>query len=607
MKKAILIVLMALLLVIPAYAVEGDPAIDQPIQQEQETVQEPVIVATLEELQAAIDAAEDGDTIYISHVICVNDGNSIECDKQVTLARAEQFAGNEAMITIWQGGKISGLTFFEESDKSNKNTLTISVDNTWALPAIIQNCKFSGDNTYSGNFITVLGGIEDENLAQITDCNFSSCGYSAVSTKANTDVSLTGCSFSQNKTIYQGGAICNSGKMLLEDCEIEENSAVSGGGVFNSGSGKMTIKNCYIHGNTIEVPLYGTDIFSFGTITITGTLRNDMYLYDEATGEKQLLPVEIDEEKVTLICLSDEEATEYFIPEPPLNEEVNPPAPGDQDNAAGNKQPSEGDMGNSSTEAGPLQDNSDGDPSQNTENQTEPPRGNTTDGPADTTIDTSQPLQKPSDGDNGGNDTPSSTDYRPSRRPAKPSVTIEQSKPQEQPNVATPEKLQLDCNGATIDTTRTAVLLGYGDGQLHETDTLTRAQLAAIIYRLLDDDSIALYGNAELTFSDVAADAWFAPYIRIMRAAGIINGVGDGKYDPNGKVTWAQTITILSRFVEAQEVELQNIQYDGWATLALKTAVALGWIKDRATFNPYSLISRGELVQFINNVLILYR
>ena len=61
MKKAILIVLMALVLVIPAYAAEGDVATDQPIQQEQE----PVVVASLEELQAAIDAAEDGDTIIL--------------------------------------------------------------------------------------------------------------------------------------------------------------------------------------------------------------------------------------------------------------------------------------------------------------------------------------------------------------------------------------------------------------------------------------------------------------------------------------------------------------------------------------------------------------
>ena len=45
MRKAILFVLMALMLVIPAYAADGDAATDQPIQQEQE----PVVVSTLDE------------------------------------------------------------------------------------------------------------------------------------------------------------------------------------------------------------------------------------------------------------------------------------------------------------------------------------------------------------------------------------------------------------------------------------------------------------------------------------------------------------------------------------------------------------------------------
>lgn len=158
-----------------------------------------------------------------------------------------------------------------------------------------------------------------------------------------------------------------------------------------------------------------------------------------------------------------------------------------------------------------------------------------------------------------------------------------------------------------IDTSRTVVLLGYGDGLTHEDDPLTRAQLATIIYRLLDDDAITKYRNAELAFTDVAADAWYAPYVRVIQAAKIVNGVGGGKYDSNGTVTWAQIITILTRFVEPQEYTLQHIQYHGWAVQAIQTAVANGWIKDRADFNPDSVIGRGELTQLINGVLALYR
>ena len=83
--------------------------------------------------------------------------------------------------------------------------------------------------------------------------------------------------------------------------------------------------------------------------------------------------------------------------------------------------------------------------------------------------------------------------------------------------------------------------------------------------------------------------------------------MGNGKYDPNGTVTWAQIITILTRFVEPQEYTLQHIQYSGWAEQAIQTAVANGWIEDRADVAPDAVISRGQLEQLINGVLALYR
>lgn len=83
--------------------------------------------------------------------------------------------------------------------------------------------------------------------------------------------------------------------------------------------------------------------------------------------------------------------------------------------------------------------------------------------------------------------------------------------------------------------------------------------------------------------------------------------MGNGRYSPNSYVTWSQLITVLTRFVQPQEYTLQNIQYSGWAQGAIQTAVANGWIEDRADFTPDAVISRGELVQLVNSVLELYR
>lgn len=207
------------------------------------------------------------------------------------------------------------------------------------------------------------------------------------------------------------------------------------------------------------------------------------------------------------------------------------------------------------------------------------------------------PSEPPEQPDNGDDDD---DDYGPPvYRPVRP---IKPSEPEPQPEPA------LICNNAVIDTSRSVVLVGYGDGLLHEDDPLTRAQLATIVYRLLDDDSIAVYDTDGAShFNDVDADAWYYRYVQTINRAGIVLGVGEGNYAPNGLVSLAQIITILSRFVEQQDYELQHIQYDGWALNAVQTAVALGWIEDSADFNPDAIISRGQLVDLVNSVLAMYR
>ena len=72
-------------------------------------------------------------------------------------------------------------------------------------------------------------------------------------------------------------------------------------------------------------------------------------------------------------------------------------------------------------------------------------------------------------------------------------------------------------------------------------------------------------------------------------------------------MTWAHILTVLTRFVTAQDYALQSIRYDGWALKSVKTAVALGWIEDTANFNPNAPITRGEFTDLVNGALALYQ
>lgn len=214
--------------------------------------------------------------------------------------------------------------------------------------------------------------------------------------------------------------------------------------------------------------------------------------------------------------------------------------------------------------------------------------------PEPTPEPTPTPTPTPDDSDNDDDDTPPVS--RPSR-PSRPAV----SKPKPTPAPA------LVCGNAVIDLSRSVVLQGYGDGLLHLEDSLTRAQMATILYRLLEEKSIAEYEAAEAAFTDVPADMWCSRYISTIAKAGIVAGVGNGCFYPNDKLTWAQILTVLSRFTEPKAYALQHIQYDGWAVEAVQTAVALGWIEDSADFAPNAIVSRGDFMQLVNGVLTLYR
>lgn len=496
----------------------------------------------------------------------------------------------------------------------------------------ISDCQFirNGNNDVLNNTFPInifSGNVEFEN------CKFLNEESTTLSISSAAAVSIENCFFTGTHTLFAGGAINNSGHLTINNTEIVGNSSGLGGAIYNDGL--LTVSNSIIRRNTgkneFDV-VEGNDIYSRGVLTITDEQSADEGFYEETTGEKLALPLTDYTGIARLTYLTEEQAAEYFAPAPDDNngedtppEQPQPPQqPGDQtgdDDTTGGEQPPQGpaqppegegtdnpdnpDSGDQNAPQEPVQPPQDGNEDDPTDTPSQPPQDDTPDNPTDTTPNTPQPPQKPSDGGNGDYDdyTPP-IDYRPSQRPTKPT---EDDTPQEQPDIPAITKPQLACNGAVIDTSRTVVLLGYGDGLPHEDDPLTRAQLATIIYRLLDDESVAKYSNARLAFADVAADAWYTTSVKTIQAAGIVNGVGNGRYDPNGKVTWSQILAVLSRFVEQKEYTLQHIQYSGWAQEAIQTAVALNWIEDRADFTPDAVISRGELVQLVNSVLELYR
>ena len=558
MKRIFCVLLVCALLFSGGTSAIAADSIDDSGQQQGQEQQSTVTAGTLEELQAAIAAAENGDTIAISAEIRL-DGVTLETDKDIALVRANIY-GSGAFMRLRYGAKLSGFRFLDYLDS------TIICDSSWETPVEIESCYFYGDSVHTRSFIVAFGGINYPNQILIDNCTFDGASNSAITSRDRLVLTASNCVFTNNSTDTQGGAIHNDGTLILDNCIFRANKAVSGGSIYSSG--ELTITDCLFDGNSVGSEKFGTDVLSFGTLSINDDPQDDAGYYDESTGEKITLPLADYTDTAKLIYLTTEQAAEYFAPSP---------SPDDEEQEA-------------DTPA---------------ETPTEPPQqpesGEGEDTPADNETPPTTPVPPQDEPDNDGED-----DYTPPvvnrpTRPTRPVVPTPDPEPEEEPAPA------LVCGDAVIDTSRSVILLGYGDGQLHLEDNLTRAQMATIIYRLLDADSIARYDSADTVFADVAPDAWHCRYVTTIANAEIVCGVGNGNYNPDAPLTWGHIVTVMSRFVAAQDCELQHIQYSGWAQDAVATAVALGWIADSAEFDPDALITRGQLVEFVNGVLEQYR
>ena len=93
-----------------------------------------------------------------------------------------------------------------------------------------------------------------------------------------------------------------------------------------------------------------------------------------------------------------------------------------------------------------------------------------------------------------------------------------------------------------IDTLGTFGLLeGYEDGTFRPTNAITRAEFCAMLANVLD-----LPEGQNLSFSDVADDAWYNKAVSAMAARGFVSGMGDGTFRPDDTITYEQMTTILS-------------------------------------------------------------
>ena len=518
----------------------------------------PVVVSSLEELQAAIAAAKDGDTIALSGGINIIENCIVgDTEKQITVVPLDEtintyfsIYGDNVNSIVFQNIILDGMNYpcsaaidvnkYNTGEiKTNLSLLNVTVKNVssnwvpislFATAAKIENCHFENNQGKRAGAIWISGASSID-VRKSAFCYNKSTGCGGAIT-CQGELEISDCTIKGNEAAYEetmsytGGGIQITGTANITGCTITANVATLGGGV--AVDGDTNIIDTAIYGN---IGKNGADDIQITTNTAFSMSYTESM--DSVYTENQ--PVGF--YKDYMGSRFDASTNAAFIGEV-INCEIDSP-----------------DFGAKFVFASDLPKESE------------------------------QPEL-------------------PEETPPVPTRPSHSGHHHSTPNM-TPKKdetLKLCAGSAELDPDKPFVLAGYGDGQLHENDPITRAQFAVLLYRSLTDDSKAALASSTSVFTDIAKDSWYHDAVSAFASVGVLNGC-NGFFRPNDNLTYGQLIAILTRFVDAKTASMPDVSYTKhWAYKNIMTAAAYGWIQDAASVQSNRVVTRGEVVELVNSI-----
>lgn len=156
------------------------------------------------------------------------------------------------------------------------------------------------------------------------------------------------------------------------------------------------------------------------------------------------------------------------------------------------------------------------------------------------------------------------------------------------------------------------IVNGYTDGTFKPTAPITRAEFTKIVVE-------AFYGISayefENQFTDVQADAWYAPYVNKAYEEGIISGTGNGEFCPNDTITRQDMAVILYNAVRKHNLVTEVTDYKAFgddSTISDYAKSAVYTLKDNGiisgvgedTFSPLANADRASACQMLYTLML---
>lgn len=150
------------------------------------------------------------------------------------------------------------------------------------------------------------------------------------------------------------------------------------------------------------------------------------------------------------------------------------------------------------------------------------------------------------------------------------------------------------------------IIDGYEDGTFRPNAAVTRAEFAALIVR-----AFGLTASSGTTAFQDTSSNWAAGYIDTLAAKGVVTGYPDGSFKPNASISRAEMATILSRVMNfsvlstSAPVSFTDVSNEHWAANAINQASSAKLVQgvSASVFALNSKATRAEAVTIIIRAL----
>lgn len=147
-------------------------------------------------------------------------------------------------------------------------------------------------------------------------------------------------------------------------------------------------------------------------------------------------------------------------------------------------------------------------------------------------------------------------------------------------------------------------LIGFEDRTFRPNASLTRAETAQILYRLLLDPEA---GTLPCSYEDVGQGRWYDQAVTALCALGLF--ADDTLFRPDDPITRAELVVLLVRLdpdaAPGAPAPFSDVPDTHWAAGDIGIATALGWLQGYpdGTFGPERSLTRAEACTVLNRVL----